>query len=251
MSIKISVCLAAYNGEKYIESQISSIMNQLNQGDELIIVNDYSTDRTIEIVESIQDTRIKIINNKINLGIVKSFEKSIANASGNIIFLSDQDDIWIQNKVERVIAEFEKDVAITLVITDALLINTDGELISNSFFKELGGFSSGFIANLIKNKYHGCTIAFKKEMRTFILPFPTNLAMHDIWIGMCNVLYGKTFYIDEPLIQYRRHGGNHGPGIYKIGLFNNTNVFKVIGWRISLIVNIARLVINKNILNKK
>lgn len=248
---QVSVCMTAYNGENYIESQILSIMSQLTQNDELIIVNDCSKDQTIEIIQSIQDSRIKVINNETNIGIVRAFEKSIAAASGDIIFLSDQDDLWADSKVERVTSAFRNNSDITLIVTDALLIDSDGRFISESFFKELGGFSSGFISNIIKNRYHGCTIAFKKDMLEFILPFPNNLAMHDIWIGMCNILYGKTLYINEPLIQYRRHGKNHGPGIYKIGLFNNTNLFKVIGWRVSLIVNILRLIGSNNIFIKK
>ena len=171
MSMKISVCIAVYNGEKYIKLQILSILEQINEDDELLIVNDCSIDKTIEIIENTKDKRIKIISNDTNLGTVESFEKSIANASGNLIFLSDQDDIWMPGKVEKFCATFNENSKTTLAISDAVIINESGQVTADSFFAIRGSFHSDPWSNIIKNKYHGCTLAFRKEMLEYVLPF--------------------------------------------------------------------------------
>ena len=97
--MKISVCMAAYNGENYIEKQISSILCQLKPDDELVIVDDCSKDRTINVIKNFNDSRIKLLKNKFNYGVVATFERALSAAEGNIIFLSDQDDEWIDNKL--------------------------------------------------------------------------------------------------------------------------------------------------------
>ena len=237
MSMKISVCIAVYNGEKYIKLQILSILEQINEDDELLIVNDCSIDKTIEIIENTKDKRIKIISNDTNLGTVESFEKSIANASGNIIFLSDQDDIWMPGKVEKFCATFNENSKTTLAISDAVIINESGQVTADSFFAIRGSFRSDPFSNIIKNKYHGCTLAFRKEMLEYILPFPKDLPMHDIWVGIVSSIFGEVVYIDEPLIQHRRHDSNTGRGMN-----NNAGIVKMLRWRMSLIKNILILV---------
>ncbi len=95
----ISVCIATYNASKYINAQIVSILGQLASNDEVIVSGDLSTDDTVEIITSINDARIKVIKSNIRLGVIKNFERSLYAAKGDIIFLSDQDDIWLPNKV--------------------------------------------------------------------------------------------------------------------------------------------------------
>jgi glycosyltransferase involved in cell wall biosynthesis len=200
--------MAAYNGEKYIEKQLQSILSQLGSDDNIIIVNDCSVDRTLEIIHEIKDPRITVINNEVNIGVIKSFEKSIVHASGEIIFLSDQDDIWMTGKVAEIVDVFRRDKNTTIVASDAMFIDEGDKVIGESFFKKMGKFRSGWLQTLIKNRYLGCTLAFRKEMTEYILPFPDNIPIHDTWIGMVNDIYGKSHYIDKPLIQYRRHSSN-------------------------------------------
>lgn len=237
-TMRISTCLAAYNGSKYIELQISSILNQLREQDELIIVEDCSTDDTLKILENIQDSRIRLLKNEVNLGVIKSFEKALSNATKDIIFLSDQDDIWLPRKVEKFLDVFEKYPDVTLVISDAQIIDSNGQLTAESFFKLRGKFTANPFSNFVKSKHHGCTLAFRKEMLAFFLPFPADTPMHDIWIGIVNSIYGKAFYINEPLMQHRRHGKNTGRGI-----FNNAGIFQIIQWRFSLAKNIVILML--------
>ena len=101
----ISVCMATYNGEKYVLPQIRSILEQLDKHSELIIVDDFSKDKTIELIESIEDKRIKIYKNNSNQGHVKTFEIALNKAKGETIFLSDQDDIWPKNRVKDMLCE--------------------------------------------------------------------------------------------------------------------------------------------------
>lgn len=234
MSTKISVCMAAYNGQKYIRQQILSILSQLTQSDELIIVNDCSNDRTIQVINEIKDIRINVINNDVNIGVIRSFEKSISCASGDIIFLSDQDDIWMANKVIEIIAAFDRDKKVTIVVSDAMLIDGDGEKINESFFATTGKFHSGILKTILKNRYLGCTLAFKKEMIENILPFPNGIPMHDIWIGIVNDIYGKSYYINKPLVKYRRHELN-------VTSLSSNNMLKAIKYRISLVKAISCL----------
>jgi glycosyltransferase involved in cell wall biosynthesis len=236
--MKISVCLASYNGSKYINKQIASILYQLRETDELVIVDDNSSDETVKIIEDFKDPRIKLINNVFNLGVVKNFERSINNATGDLIFLSDQDDVWLPNKVEKILEVFQKYPDITLILSDAQIIDSEGQITANSFFKIRGKFVANPLSNFIKNKYHGCTLAFRREMIEVFLPFPANTPMHDMWIGIVNAIYGKVFYIDEPLIQHRRHDNNTSRGH-----LGNAGIVQMIKWRLTLVKDIIYLLI--------
>lgn len=117
----ISVCIATYNGEKYIKEQLLSILPQLGKKDEVIISDDHSTDNTLDIVKGLNDNRIKIVMNNREKGYTSNFENALSYAIGDYIFLSDQDDIWMSNKVDYCIAELKE---YDLVVSDAILINS-------------------------------------------------------------------------------------------------------------------------------
>lgn len=242
--MKSSVCMATYNGSKYVSIQLDSILPQLVDGDEIIIVDDASSDNTCDIINSYQDGRIKLIRNDVNIGVIKTFEKALRNANGDIIFLSDQDDIWLPAKLKKIRETFDTYSDITLVLSDARMINEEGTITHDSFFEIRGSFQSGTISNIIKSKYHGCTIAFDKKMLKFFLPFPIDTPMHDIWIGIVNSIYGQAFYIDEPLIHHRRHSTNAGRG-----LTNKSPIAQMLVWRFSLIKNLLFLTV-KHALNR-
>jgi glycosyltransferase involved in cell wall biosynthesis len=237
--------MAVYNGQEYLEEQLQSILKQLQPADEVVIVNDASVDRTISVINKFQDSRINLLENKINLGVVKTFEKSLNSASGDIIFLSDQDDIWLAGKVQKILAVFQAHPDVTLVLSDAQIIDEKGKITADSFFEIRGEFVANPISNWIKSKHHGCTLAFRREMLEFFLPFPDDTPMHDIWIGIVNGIYGKAFYINEPLIQHRRHTSNTGRGI-----FNHAGISQMIKWRLILAKNVISLILkNKKLIN--
>ena len=122
MRPKVSVAMATYNGEKYIKEQIQSILDNLMQDDELIISDDGSNDKTLDIISAFNDDRIKVINGPKN-GIKQNFSNAIEKTTGDIIFLSDQDDIWMKDKVKKVLEQFEKKSDVTLIVHNAKIVN--------------------------------------------------------------------------------------------------------------------------------
>lgn len=224
----ISVCLTTYNGEKYIIEQLNSILPQLKQDDEVIISDDGSTDNTIIILESYNDDRVKIYKNNFK-NVVTNFEFVINKSKGDYVFLSDQDDIWHPSKIKEFMNVFSKNNKATLLISNLQLIDKDGININREFYKN--GFSNKLFNNLIQNNFIGCSIAFRREVKKIILPFPKDLAMHDWWIGNCCIIFGKVIFIDKKLIYYRRHENN----VTKDGGSNLTT--KLI-WRINLLFNL-------------
>jgi glycosyltransferase involved in cell wall biosynthesis len=207
---KISVCIAAYQGERYIALQLRSILEQLSPDDEVIVVDDGSTDGTCREITAFHDPRINLIPNAGNLGVIRAFETALYRSTGEIVLLSDQDDLWLPNKVEAVLDAFAHDPDLVLVASDAILIDEDGEKIGDSFYAKRGKFRAGLWSNLLIGKFHGCTMAFRSTLLRSALPFPAGrLVHHDTWIGCMNALIGgKTRYIADPLVAYRRHSTN-------------------------------------------
>jgi len=203
----ISVCMATYNGESYIKEQIQSILPQLKDGDELIVSDDGSTDNTLEIVFSFESLKIRVLQGPQN-GLIKNFENAINAAKGDYIFLCDQDDIWLENKVDVFKVAFDNGAI--LIVSDCRVVDANAKIINESFFS-LRNSRLGFLPNLLRNGFLGCCMAFKAELKPKILPFPKNIPMHDWWIGLVASLYGEVVFINQPLILYRRHGNNASP----------------------------------------
>lgn len=202
---KVSVAMATYNGEKYIKEQITTILNNLKENDELVISDDGSKDNTINIIKSFNDKRIKLVDGP-KMGLKQNFNNAIKNTTGDYIFLSDQDDIWLPNKVDKMLEAFEKNNYI-LIQHDAIVVDENDNVIFESF-AEHRKVKTGIIKNLIKNSYHGCCIAFRKELKDKILPIPDEIYLHDQWIGMIAEVEGKTKFLEQKLMKYRRHSAN-------------------------------------------
>lgn len=204
--MKISVCMAAYKGEKYIASQINSILLQLSDDDELIISDDEPCGETERIVKefSENDPRVRYIKGP-SKGVVKNFENALKAATGDVIFLSDQDDIWCEGKVEKVLFEIKNGAG--LVLHDAKVTDADLQVTTESYFEKHKS-KQGFINNIVRNSYMGCCMAFKKEVAEEALPFPEKIPMHDQWIGLIAEKNAKISFLKEPLILYRQHGNN-------------------------------------------
>ena len=223
--------MGTYNGSRYVERQLRSILNQLDQADEVIVVDDHSSDTTLDVVKKINDSRIKIDRKESNEGVLRTFERAIRLASGDIIFLSDQDDIWYPEKVRCFLQAFDKHPEVTLILSDTKVINDADEVVAESFFKGLGGYSPRLLHNIVKNKHLGCAMAFRRCMVEKFLPFPVDIPQHDIWIGCVNSIYGQPLFLDRPLMAYRRHQYNASP-IKRQGLV------QILVWRWKLIKNL-------------
>ena len=202
----ISVAMATYNGEKYIQEQLDSILKQLNDKDEIIISDDGSTDNTINIINSYKDKRIRIIEGP-HKGVKQNFANAISNCKGKYIFLSDQDDIWLDYKVNTVLKVFET-TDCTCVVHDATVFDSNtNKVIMDSFYK-FRKSGKGIIKNIIKNSYIGCCMAIDKKIVDKIIPIPDDIEMHDQWIGIMCEKYGNSVFINDKLLKYRRHNNN-------------------------------------------
>ena len=206
----ISVCMATYNGEKYIYEQLRSILSQLDESDEVIVSDDGSEDATLDIITSIYDKRIKLIKNEGPHGFTPNFQNALDNARGDIIFLADQDDIWLPNKVSVTLNELTDN---DLTISDCVTIDANGVVISGSRFNDFK-IRGTRVEHLIKSRYLGCCLAFKRKMLECLLPFPNryDLLEHDIWIVAVGLAFYRVKLIKQPLILYRRHGNNVSDG---------------------------------------
>jgi glycosyltransferase involved in cell wall biosynthesis len=200
---RLSVALATYNGEKFIGEQLTSIISQLDENSEIIISDNGSTDRTVEIINSFNDKRITLLHYS-EKGPVSNFENALRKVSGDIIFLSDQDDVWLENKVQVVKKYLKK---YDLVMTDCKIVDENLNVLHESFYtvKKCG---KGFTKNLISNTYHGCSMAFRKELLKVSLPFPKKIPMHDIWLGFVAELFFTSYFIPDKLLLHRRHSAN-------------------------------------------
>ena len=229
----ISVCMAAYNGERYIERQILTIMRNISKTDELIISDDGSTDSTLEIIERLQQTypSIHVVQGP-KKGVIANFENAIQHAKGDFLYLADQDDIWEEDKVKTVQKVFEEHPKCMLVIHDADIIDENESVIEASFFQRRGS-KAGLLKNIIKNSYIGCCMAFRTEILNVVLPIPKNIEMHDQWIGIISELQGGAIFLKTVLFHYRRHGEN-------VSSFEHYPVPKMIRNRFVLIVELIK-----------
>ncbi|MBB5182900.1 glycosyltransferase [Catenisphaera adipataccumulans] len=201
--MSVSVAMAVCNGEAYLAAQIRSILPQLSAQDELIVSVDPSTDRTREVLDSFQD-QIQVFEGP-GKGVTANFANALSHCHNAVIFLCDQDDLWMPDKVKKVTAAFVPGV--TVVMHDAKIIDADRKEIAPSFFAERH-VKHGIYQNMMKNSYIGCCMAFRKELLDVILPFPKELPMHDQYIGIVGEMMGTSIFLPEPLLLYRRHGQN-------------------------------------------
>ncbi|MDH4459941.1 MAG: glycosyltransferase family 2 protein [Flectobacillus sp.] len=226
--MKISVCIATYNGEKYIREQLDSILKQLGENDEVIISDDSSCDKTVSLINEYNDKRIKVLLNQVFKNAIFNFENALKYATGDYIFLSDQDDIWLEGRVNHMIDELKN---VDMVVCDHSVIDEKKEVLIDSYFKNIPS-GPGIIKNLFKNTYYGCCMAFRKEILTKALPFPKDIPMHDIWLGFVADLYFKSSFINVVYTMYRKHDRNVS---IATELKSNNGIIKKLIYRINII----------------
>lgn len=234
MRPSISVCIATYNGEKYIMEQINSIIKQLDVSDEIIVSDDKSTDSTIFLIKEICDPRIKIFQNTGPKGYVSNFENALIHAKNDYIFLSDQDDIWMPNKVDICLNYLKQS---DLVVHDAIVVDKDQKIISESFYKDRG-IKKTLVGNILKFGFLGCCLAFNRKLLNKALPFPNNhkLCTHDNWLFLVGKAFYKAKVIDDKLIYYRRHSANTSSG----GKKSSSTIPFMIKYRLYLLYNLFK-----------
>lgn len=205
---RVSVAMAVYNGGKYLNEQMGSIINQLTSDDELVVSDNMSTDDSREIILSYFKTypNIRIVECR-EPGIIPNFENAIRSCYGKYIFLADQDDVWKPSKIDIVLKEFEESEA-DLILHNCDYVDENLVPLHKTLFRDRHA-KPGFHRNLLYNAYQGCCMAFKRELSPLICPIPRDIAMHDQWIGLLAEKTGVVDFFDERLILYRRHRGSN------------------------------------------
>lgn len=218
--LKISVALCTFNGEKFIKKQLYSILQQSVLPDEIIVCDDGSTDNTISLIKEIlNESKVssRIYINSPNLGTVKNFEKAISLTTGDLIFLSDQDDIWFPKKIETIVSVFIAKPKALLVFSEGILIDENDNRLESTLWEKWGFESEmrerwknnkiafSYLFNNY-NKVTGATIAFRKRLKIHTLPIQVPKDYwHDAWLALHAAGKNGLLFIEESLIQYRIH----------------------------------------------
>jgi len=215
IAVRVSVCMASYQGAQFIEEQISSILDELGPYDELVIVDDASPDNTVQVINAFPDTRIRLIQSAKNAGYVRAFESAIGASRGEFIFLSDQDDLWIPGRVDRMLEALR---GAGMVATNFAMLgggprpwipplnpSMDSRSISNLF-----GVLVGYRA------YYGCGMAFRREMVPIVTPIPPYVReSHDLWFAICGNIAASIVHLEEPSLLRRLHDQNETPAGFR------------------------------------
>ena len=215
---RVSVCMALYNGEAFVERQLRSVIKQLDSEDEIVMVDDVSRDGTVDRVLEIQAhlktdpsaPSLVLLRNERNRGVVPTFERAMRSAMGDIIFLCDDDDVWAPNKVDTFLRVFAEQPHTQVVSSEISLIDDQDQPVEDAALLQHRKFNTSLLRNLLTNQFQGSAMAFRASLLGAVLPLPAGkLFLHDSWIGTRNILTGGgTAFIDEPLLLYRRHASN-------------------------------------------
>jgi glycosyltransferase involved in cell wall biosynthesis len=207
---RTSVCMATFNGETYVGRQLESILGQLSADDEVIVVDDCSTDGTIEAVRRLNDPRITVHVNDRNRREVYSFSRGISLARHQDIFLSDQDDVWLPGRVALMREALQ---TASLVTTNFEWIDQEERPLQVAYDGVASHDSSRHLKNIVdifvgKTNYFGCAMAFRRALVPVIAPIPDYVESHDLWIALAANLIGSNVHLDEKTLRKRRHGDN-------------------------------------------
>lgn len=204
--MKISIAMATFNGEKYLQQQLDSFVAQSRQPDELVVCDDGSSDDTLKVLEAFRKQApfaVRIYKNETNLGYTKNFEKAMSLCKEDIIFLSDQDDVWFSSKLSDMAAKFETHPDTFVLQADMVLTDED---LNPSPCTQLGNILS--VGNRPEVFVTGCGSAIRREWLTLALPIPADIVAHDNWIHRLALALDVRVLHNKPLQYYRRHGGN-------------------------------------------
>ncbi len=216
--MKLSVAMATYNGEKFLKEQLDSILNQTRLPDEIVISDDASTDRTPEILIEYKEKYpklIKLLLNKANVGFVKNFERAIMNTTGDLVALSDQDDVWLPEKLEKESKILKEHQDIGMVFCDLEIVDEELKMLVPSLWKtrkwDLDGIIKGrkFFEMIVdSNRVTGCTIVIRRDVLRKLIPFDKRVFVHDHWLAVGSALLTDVYAFNKPLVLYRQHSSN-------------------------------------------
>lgn len=237
----ITVCITTFNGESFIGEQLKSILPQLGPADEVILSDDGSTDSTLDIVASFKDGRIKVLHH--DSSVVKTsffldkpthnFENALREAKGDIIFLSDQDDVWLPGKVEAMCSALED---ADLAVHDCRVVDKDLKELLPSYFQWIG-IHQGVWKNFYRASYLGCCMAMRRQVVEAALPFPETKVGHDLWLGIVADKSFRTVLVRKPLLLYRKHDASKTTS----GRKSDHSLWYKLGYRMTVLKHILLL----------
>jgi glycosyltransferase involved in cell wall biosynthesis len=203
--------MATYNGERYLAEQVNSILSQMGETEELVVVDDASNDGTVGYLMSIGDPRIRIYRNASNIGHVQSFARVIGLARGKYILMADQDDVWIDGRLHTMRDSLSAGSA--LVSTNTEFIDSQGRMIPPLHPELAETDSCRYFTNIVKiftgqAYYNGCAMGLREELRRLILPIPGYVESHDLWIAMAANAVRSNYHLACCTLRRRVHGSN-------------------------------------------
>jgi glycosyltransferase involved in cell wall biosynthesis len=215
----VEVLLSTYNGEKYLEEQIDSIVGQSHSDWRLLIRDDGSKDGTVEIIKNYGDKypeKMIVVESEGNIGVIKSFETLCRSATADYLMFCDQDDVWLPTKIERSLSHLlalenkygsQKPL---LVFSDMIVTDESLKTICDSFwfYSDLNPENVGLNKLLMKNVAAGCSMIFNRALLNMALPIPTDAIMHDYWFMLVAASFGRISHFDDKTVYYRQHSGN-------------------------------------------
>ncbi|MCY7298876.1 MAG: glycosyltransferase family 2 protein, partial [Ilumatobacteraceae bacterium] len=222
MAVNVSVALCTYNGAAYLEEQLLSIFGQTLRPHEIVVSDDGSTDETLTVLGRVvaawrgEGIEVVVLRNTTALGVTANFEQALAACSGDLIALCDQDDVWWPERVECMVAEFTRRPALQMVHADARLVDAAGATLGFTLLHTLGVSNAdraavhagqAIDAYLRRNIVTGATMMVRRELVKRSRPFPAAW-VHDEWLAMVAAATGLVDLLEEPLTDYRQHGGN-------------------------------------------
>jgi glycosyltransferase involved in cell wall biosynthesis len=242
----ISVCIATFNGEDFIIQQIDSILNNIRVNDEIIIVDDCSTDKTVEIISDLNDKRIKLFTNQTNSGEVFSFNRALSLAKNNLIFLSDQDDVWLKGRAELMIQKLKLNRSF-LLSSNFDWIDKDNNYLDIFYDGVSSKDSLKHFKNIVdifvgRTNYFGCSMLLLRNALNIILPIPRFVESHDLWIALVANILKKNCHIDDKTFLKRSHKNNLTSTI------SNRNFLKKIWSRIIFLLSVI-VILKRKFLN--
>lgn len=232
--MRVSVCLASFNGIEFINEQVFSILSQLGDDDELIISDNGSTDGTLEFLQHLSDPRVVLVVCS-RRGVNANFENAMLLARGQYIFLSDQDDIWLPGRLDKALFQLLR--GFDLVAVGMRVIDSGGRLQKQVLYPK-----GGLISNLIKNTYSGCALALSRKLLEQALPLPSRTPMHDWWIALIALSRGTVYVVPEVLVLYRRHGANASATNEGSG----NRLTKKVSYRLIVVVDLLKRWLNQS-----
>ena len=226
MSPSVSVALCTYNGSAFLEEQLRSILNQSLRPDEIVVSDDGSTDGSADLALRVFGEwqalhpgvvlGLRVLRNASPLGVTANFEQALSACTGDLIALSDQDDVWHPDRLHRVVSVFQSRSSLQLLHTDARLVDADGQPLGTTLLNTLGVSATdrdavhtgrAIDALLRRNIVTGATMVVRRDLVQRARPVPAAW-VHDEWLAMVAAATGEMDLLDEPLVDYRQHAGN-------------------------------------------